>query len=133
MFIASYKPIAILVLRDKANEMGTSSNLSLKNTSGPPLRVDVSPKNKPQKGVSIADLKEWMKRENISMAQMRRNGRFIRKQFGRRKIEKYAREALIRESHRMDEYFDTRELSFEEKVTTKVKGKAKKETKVFKR
>ena len=62
----------------------------MKNTSGPPLRIEVSPKTEPAKGVSIADLKEWMKRERLSLSQMRRNGRFIRKQFGRRKIEKYA-------------------------------------------
>ena len=112
---------------------GNSETLCLKNTSGPPLRVQVAPKNEPVKGVSIADMKDWMKREGISMAQMRRNGRFIRKQFGRRRIEKYAREALVKESHSVDEFFHTEEFCFTETVKTEVRGKVKKEIRSFKR
>ena len=124
------------VIRDKADEMsqpGSSRTLSLKNTSGPPLRVEVSPKIKPEKGVSIAALKDWMKKECISLAQMRRNGKFIRKQFGRGAIEKKAREALIEESHSLEDFFESTELTFTETVKTEVRGKVKKETKEFKR
>ena len=91
------------------------------------------PKNKPDRGVSIAALKDWMKSERISMAQMRRNGRFIRKQIGRGSIEKYAREALTEQTHSMDEYFETKEFGFIEKVKTDVKGKVKTEVREFKR
>ena len=124
------------MIRDKANEMGTpgtSKSLSLKNTSGPPLRVEVSPKTEPAKGVSVSDLKEWMKREGICLSQMRRNGKYIRKFFGRKSIERHAREALENESHTMDDFFDTQELIFTETVKTEVKGKVKKEKRRFKR
>lgn len=126
------------VIRDKVMESstpGTSGvkSISLKNTSGPPMRVEVSPKSKPDKGVAISDLKNWMKKEGICLAHMRRNGKFIRKHFGRRAIEKYAAEALQEESHAMDEFFETQELSFIEKVKTEVKGKVKTEVKEFKR
>ena len=64
---------------------------------------------------------------------MRRNGKFIRKQFGRSSIEKYARETLQEESHNMDEFFESHEFTFIEKIKTEVKGKVKTETRVLKR
>ena len=98
------------------------------------MKIHMPPKTKPDRGVSITDLKDWMKKESISFAQMRRNGKFIRKQFGRASIEKYAREALVKESHSMDEHFETKEFSFIETVkTTDVKGKVRKEIREFKR
>lgn len=141
-FITSYKStltfICFLVIREVAEEAGTSGshggkNISLKNTTGPPVRLEVSPKNKPNKGVSISALKDWMKKDGICLAQMRRNGKFIRKQFGRQSIEKYAREALQQESHNMDEFFHTEEFSFIERKRTEVRGKLKTETREFKR
>ena len=125
-------------MRDKvAEECTPGSNrgkcVSLKNTKGPPMRVEVSPKHEPHKGVSMSALKDWMKTEGICMAQMRRNGKFIRKQFGRGSIEKYAREALETESHSMDDFFETQELDFIEKVKTEIRGKRKQEIKEFKR
>ena len=130
------KPIS--VVRDKvmaASKSGSSGvkSITLKNTSGPPMKIDMPAKNKPDRGVSIAALKDWMKRERITMAQMRRNGKFIRQQFGRGTIEKYAREALIKESHSMDEYFETQEFSFTETVRTDVRGKVRKEIREFQR
>ena len=129
---------SISVLRSKVTDVCTSGSsggkcVSLKNTKGPPMRVEVSPKNKPAKGVSVSSLKDWMKTEGICLAQMRRNGKFIREQFGRGSIEKYAREALDKESHSLDDFFETKELTFIEKVKTEVRGKVKTEIKEFKR
>ena len=93
----------------------------------------MSPKNKPAKGVSVSALKDWMKKDGICLAQMRRNGKFIRKQFGRQSIEKYAREALQHESHSMDDFFSTQEFSFIERKRTEVRGKMKTETRELKR
>lgn len=93
----------------------------------------MSPKIKPNKGVPISALKDWMKKDGICIAQMRRNGKFIRQQFGRGSIEKYAREALQEESHSMDEFFETQEFSFIERKKTDVRGKVGMETREFKR
>ena len=126
------------MLRNKVKEANSSGNttvnsISLKNTSGPPMRVEVNPKRDPDKGVSVSDLKDWMKQDSICLAHMRRNGRFIRKHFGGNSIEKRAREALQEESHSMDEFFETQELSFVESIKVDVKGKVKNEKRHFKR
>ena len=130
--------VHIPVIRDVVTENGTTGgnggkNISLKNTSGPPLRLEVSPKTKPAKGVSVSDLKDWMKKDGLCLAEMRRNGKFIRKQFGRSAIEKYAREALQHESHNMDEFFEIQEFSFKEKKKIQVGRKVKTVTRVIKR
>ena len=128
----------ISVIREKVKESCSSSstssnNISLKNTRGPPTRLEVSPKKKPDKGISIDDLKNWMKKEGMCLAHLRRNGKLIRKHFGKKSIEKYAREALKQESHSMDKFFETKEFIFEELVKIDVKGKVKKEKRYFKR
>ena len=82
-------------MKESCSSSSTSSNnISLKNTRGPPTRLEVSPKKKPDKGISIDDLKNWMKKEGMCLAHLRRNGKLIRKHFGKKSIEKYAREAL---------------------------------------
>ena len=111
----------------------TMDSISLKNTSGPPMRVEVNPKKKPDRGVSVSDLISWMKKDGICLAHMRRNGRFIRKHFGMNSIEKRAREALQQESHTMDEFFETQELSFVESIKEDVKGKVKTRKRYFQR
>ena len=112
----------IAVIKDEA--ASTSSNTISLTQRGPPLRIEVSPSKEAKKGVSSADLINWMRNKSLCLSHMKSFTQFIRQKFGRFSVEKHAQENIVEYSHQLDEYFVLAELSFLDKegnnVTRKV-------------
>ena len=118
LLIASYERtvktfLIPLVLKDELSS-GSSGSVTLRQR-GPPLRVEVSPKKEPMKGVTSSSLIDWMKNKSLCLSQMKHLMQFIRKRFGRCSVEKHARDKLVEYSHQLDKFFDLVELNFLDK------------------
>ena len=101
--------IRFSVIKDKVK--GKSGTISIKQR-GRKLRVQVSPKDKPIKGVTSSVLIDWMRHKSLCISQMKNLTAFIRHHFGKLSVEKYANDTMFQHSHQLDEYFELVNLDF---------------------
>ena len=99
------------MIKDKLAPKDPSGAVSLKQC-GSSLRVEVSPKKEPSKGVTASLLIDWMKNKSLCLSQMKNFTQFIRQHFGRLSVEKYAQNTCIQYSHQLDDYFELVKLDF---------------------
>ena len=106
----------ITVIKDELSPKyrGQGGSISLKQR-GRALRVDVSPKKAPVKGVTASSLLDWMRNKSLCLRQMRHLIEFIKLKFGRCSVEKYAKAKIVEYSHQLDKYFDLVQLQFLDK------------------
>ena len=101
------------MIKDKLSQETDNPNgtISLKQR-GPPLRIEVSPKNMPRKGVTCTELIDWMRTKSLCLEQMKNLSKFIRKHFGKFSVEDYTEEKIADFSHQLDDHFELVELEF---------------------